>query len=603
MIKADNKWFRVRFVLAICLAMAIALMGANEITRAFGDKATLSSATANTTCKIIRSGTTYYYSSLVEAVEGSQSGDTIEIFKSHSLTSSIDTSGKNLTIQNIANPSDDSENPGLNGSTSNPPVMTFGQSTRLLVNSDVTLKGVILDGGGDRTGGGGTHRSESGIYVGSSRILTIEDGEAGTLSATSTVIRNFTNDSEVPTDAKSGGALYVDGTVNFNSGTITGCVGVKRSYDVEGNENLGGGAVAAIMSGGTFNFSGGTITLNGLFEQGSHGACPTVVKGGTFNMTGGLATENYGNHGGFLIAVADTTSAVNITGGTISNNKAYWDGGALFIGERAGGTSNCLVGGTAVISGNVARRNAGAISLRNCGSLTLSGTSTIRDNSGGSETTPINYGAAIEGYDYDSEGTLTIVGNPVVYNNTTGGTTEADVNIGSTANLLVGDVGTEARVGICFADSMASSRSAGAQFATANGKNASAIALLDGVFCNTADMKYVSAAGSSTAIVWAESLCKVVQNKSDIVGPRAITSLTALAYFCQSVNMDYVDDNVITVQMLVSEYTLTSEVYIQLLSSDRHVKLATAKSGATDGYPYRGDPDAERRQVRYKTWL
>ena len=95
-----------------------------------------------------------------------------------------------------------------------------------------------------------------------------------------------------------------------------------------------GGAVW--MDEGDCTITGGTITN---FKAQNGGA--VYMEGGTFTMTGGTiqncranynSTTGAGGNGGAVYNNDDSSSAtLNITGGSITNNYADWNGGAIYL--------------------------------------------------------------------------------------------------------------------------------------------------------------------------------------------------------------------------------------------------------------------------------
>ena len=165
-----------------------------------------------------------------------------------------------------------------------------------------------------------------------------------------------------------GGAIYVDRGVNLiaevtiDSGTITG------------NKATNGGAI--YINGGIVIINGGTITDNNasyggaIYNNGgtnntgritiNHGNISANVAnndGGALYINKGTVTINEGTitgnnaltRCGGAIYINATDSTLNLYGGTITNNIAAADGGAILYGA---GTVN--VQGTPVVTNNIA---------------------------------------------------------------------------------------------------------------------------------------------------------------------------------------------------------------------------------------------------------
>ena len=205
-------------------------------------------------------------------------------------------------------------------------------------------KNVTLDLNGHTLNRGLTESDADGhvIYVKTDGKLTLKDsGSNGKLTG------GYANN---------GGAICIYGTVTFEGGTITNCMG--SSY---------GGAVY-VVSGGTFTMSGGTID-----------GCTGDDGGAIYNEEGGTVTISGGT-------IKNCTSE-NHSGGAINNHGTC---------EISGGT----------IENNSAKNNGGGVGNFDSGVLTISG-GTIKNNSAN------KYGDGV----YIGSGTLYMEGNPVIADN------------------------------------------------------------------------------------------------------------------------------------------------------------------------------------------
>ena len=147
----------------------------------------------------------------------------------------------------------------------------------------------------------------------------------------------------------------------------------------------GGGCIYLYTS--TLDMFGGKLTGGKVTGKGGGGAIALDDKDCVFNMYGGEISGNNGNnYGGAIFRKFDankpntTGGAFNMYGGTIKNNTAK-NGGAFF--STTGGSIN-LTGGT--ISGNKATMSSnnaggGAIYMRGCGTITITGSAEITGNS------------------------------------------------------------------------------------------------------------------------------------------------------------------------------------------------------------------------------
>ncbi|MFC7338853.1 PEP-CTERM sorting domain-containing protein [Haloferula chungangensis] len=93
-------------------------------------------------------------------------------------------------------------------------------------------------------------------------------------------------------------------TFNLNGGSMTSDGG---SFIINGtNFNIGGGSLSALE----FRLANGSMNVT----SGSFTASLISLRGGTFNQTGGIITSN---HGGPVFNRADTTTTLNLLGGSL----------------------------------------------------------------------------------------------------------------------------------------------------------------------------------------------------------------------------------------------------------------------------------------------
>ena len=168
-------------------------------------------------------------------------------------------------------------------------------------------------------------------------------------------------------------------------------------------KNVWGGACIYLYTS-TLDMFGGKLTGGKVTGKGGGGAIAMEDHQCIFNMYGGEISGNNGNnYGGAIFRKFDankpntTGGAFNMYGGTIKNNTAK-NGGAFF--STTGGSIN-LTGGT--ISGNKATMSSnnaggGAIYMRGCGTITITGSAKITGNS-----SSLDGGAILMGW-----GTITI---------------------------------------------------------------------------------------------------------------------------------------------------------------------------------------------------
>lgn len=188
-----------------------------------------------------------------------------------------------------------------------------------------------------------------------------------------------------------GGALTVqNGTVNLRGGAI------------KGNKVSGGTAYGAgvFLSGGaTFNIYNGTISGNEIVGGIGYGGGVAVYDGATLTMNGGTVSNNGGSvselyGGGIAVHTVNSLahSAVNLLGGTVSENNAVVGGGLAVCGKasvtlngvaftdntatRGGGVAvNDGAANVSVLNASIARNQAqtGGGVLVSDGALTLAG--------------------------------------------------------------------------------------------------------------------------------------------------------------------------------------------------------------------------------------
>lgn len=215
-------------------------------------------------------------------------------------------------------------------------------------------------------------------------------------------------------NSNGGGAVIIYGTMNMNGGVI----------DKNKSTNDHGGAVY-VMTGGEMKLSGGTISNNTSKNDGG----AILVNGtGKLTMTGGDIVGNSGRSGGAIILnfASSAGPAFSMSGGSIRDNTATGNGGAVFVHSKAtftvsGGsiTGNSGSNGGAVylhynatngpgtmhmsagtISQNTASGNGGGVGTANAvNTLTMTGGS-ITDNT-----------AAGTGNDIHMAGTLSMEGS------------------------------------------------------------------------------------------------------------------------------------------------------------------------------------------------
>ena len=148
-----------------------------------------------------------------------------------------------------------------------------------------------------------------------------------------------------------------------------------------------------------------------------------------------------------MFTCSASTSSLSIASGTFTENKAYYDGGVVYLNNDV--TAKATISGGTFTS-NVGGRSGSAFSCRTSSTLTISGSPTITDNTSGTITSN-SYGAAISACG-DNVGTINISGTPTIKNNTnyTSSSTSviANIYVVTSSNLVLGSLGTSAYVGV-----------------------------------------------------------------------------------------------------------------------------------------------------------
>lgn len=219
------------------------------------------------------------------------------------------------------------------------------------------------------------------IMSGTNRVITVSSGSTLNLYDCSTeAVHKFT-----VTNPSAGGA----GLAKVNDGLESGYQTFTGGYITGGNAGQGGGVY---VGGGTFNMAGGNIIGNKATASGYYDG------GGVFLSNG---------------------SRFVMTGGSIQYNTSVGRGGGLGI------TNNATVelSGDAKIMYNSCNDWGGGIS--SFGTLNISGNVKISNNKGGSALHP-------------QQGSLTISGAPVIFDNEVLANILPDVKINVTGTLTEG---------------------------------------------------------------------------------------------------------------------------------------------------------------------
>ncbi|MCD7722401.1 MAG: hypothetical protein LUH82_00405 [Clostridiales bacterium] len=252
------------------------------------------------------------------------------------------------------------------------------------------------------------------------------------------------------TTAIAGGGIYIDngGQVTMKSGQIANCY----AGGTTNSSSYGGGAVA--IAAGTFTLEGGSLNNNSAIR----GAAVTLMASSAkFVMTGGVIEENQAVSTASVTTgygtICNNGGTVLISGGTIQNNHAGNQGGAIYNGSGTLTIAGTSADSPVIITGNTAGNtsgsdgssqggaiyvNAGTVRITNtqissnCTISTKSASTTTKNgvakgaggavyvNNGtvtlGDGTTITNNSAIRGGAVYQSGGTVTIMGAVITEN-------------------------------------------------------------------------------------------------------------------------------------------------------------------------------------------
>jgi hypothetical protein len=177
------------------------------------------------------------------------------------------------------------------------------------------------------------------------------------------------------TSTLQGGGVYVVSSSD-SAGTITGSTITMSGGEISGNTTLNAGGGILLGQAVTMNLSGGSILNNKVTDTGNAGGGGILAYKATLKMSGGTIGGNSAVTGGGIDAYTDNT--VEISGGTIENNRTIANGNGGGINVNNGSTLN-FTGGA--IRNNTAAQDGGGTAISNsAGVLTMSGTASISGN-------------------------------------------------------------------------------------------------------------------------------------------------------------------------------------------------------------------------------
>ena len=215
------------------------------------------------------------------------------------------------------------------------------------ITNNHVIKGSNNEGGGVNMHTGGTFTMYGGEISGNA----CSDTGGGVISA-GTYLKLYGGTISNNTADKRGGGVFTNMTLTISDGiTITG------------NKSEQGGGIYTYDEDITIN--GGNITGNtatyggGVYHIGDYRTCDTLTISGSATITGNTATDG----GGVYVESGKNTSnwnkgqgALQINGGSITNNTATGNGGGVYINERGLLT---ITGGN--VTDNTATVNGGGV--------------------------------------------------------------------------------------------------------------------------------------------------------------------------------------------------------------------------------------------------
>ena len=289
----------------------------------------------------------------------------------------------------------------------------------------LTIKGgVITSNTSGQNGGAIVNRNQLVLSGGEISHNQAPSGIGGAIASSPNheIIMSNTeiSDNTAKTD---GGGIWVgnNGNLIISSGTITKNVS-KR----------GGGIFVA--EGATVNISGGTLSYNKALNTPTESGATAGEGGGIFSYTDSslyIASGTISNNTAFTGGGMFVQNILNITGGTISDNKAVRDAGGIY-----GLSTSTITMKNNLVDGNVADRLCGGVDVD--GTLTMSGNSQVINN-----TCTTNYdgsGGYAGGIRVGSNATFTMNGGTITGN--TAATYGGGVGISTNGKMTVGNNNT-----------------------------------------------------------------------------------------------------------------------------------------------------------------
>lgn len=215
------------------------------------------------------------------------------------------------------------------------------------ITNNHVINGSSNEGGGVNMHTGGTFTMYGGEISGNA----CSDTGGGVISA-GTYLKLYGGTISNNTADKRGGGVFTNMTLTISDGiTITGNKSEQGGGIYTYDENI-------TINGG--NITGNTATYGGgVYHIGDYRTCDTLTISGSATITGNTATDG----GGVYVESGKNTSnwnkgqgALQINGGSITNNTATGNGGGVYINERGLLT---ITGGN--VTDNTATVNGGGV--------------------------------------------------------------------------------------------------------------------------------------------------------------------------------------------------------------------------------------------------
>lgn len=215
------------------------------------------------------------------------------------------------------------------------------------ITNNHVIKGSNNEGGGVNMHTGGTFTMYGGEISGNA----CSDTGGGVISA-GTYLKLYGGTISNNTADKRGGGVFTNMTLTISDGiTITGNKSEQGGgiYTYDEDITIDGGKI----TGNTATYGGG------VYHIGDYRTCDTLTISGSATITGNTATDG----GGVYVESGKNTSnwnkgqgALQINGGSITNNTATGNGGGVYINERGLLT---ITGGN--VTDNTATVNGGGV--------------------------------------------------------------------------------------------------------------------------------------------------------------------------------------------------------------------------------------------------